>query len=591
MKKFALFLTLLSMVLILLLGGRYYLGQQMTHDFSQGYYAKSLSTYNRFGPYLSASYNNQLKSSLQEYLETTDDVNTVKALCQDLHLIDEPNLMNNLLPLEDQQQIFTSLDVSHRTEIFILLYEAIEAHPHLSITTTATTFLNEQSPVNIHTSGIHVDDDDYGTVLYALESSQKCFVQLDSESFSEYTSPMITTPDHNELHYFTTNRYGIDSTITTVSLDQKPFKHLIRLHRSLTNHGFDFWYKYAAMNPLSNQKTAIFFYDEVYLIANEPYDWSLDRPNSALTFTGIISDYEGFVPIDNLTLNDREHYQTIFNQILMALDTEETFYITSITPPLPEPFTITTDFSTWRSFKTAAENLLPTSEDTYLHNNMLVGRISKETPILYVKIFDTDADYKKGIRIVFGEQYANIYRFTQEVLVINNPLLVPTHYEETPIYSTHLDRSPFEYFEKISALAATFANPNETTRQIVESVGDYIVQLIDYDRKHILKYDSHTPYKALDEGLGVCESYAGLAHDILNELNIETYLIHADDENDQDDTHVYNLVNLGDRYAFYDFTWADKQGWIDKRYYGFDLGFHPYKPYVSQIVLDAFNLR
>lgn len=94
-----------------------------------------------------------------------------------------------------------------------------------------------------------------------------------------------------------------------------------------------------------------------------------------------------------------------------------------------------------------------------------------------------------------------------------------------------------------------------TTTQKLKIIHDYIIDNTKYDTlksKNIndMTYKSNTAIGVLLEGYGICSGYSDAMGIFLNKLGIDNYKI-------SNDTHIWNLVKVNNKWLHIDLTWDD----------------------------------
>ena len=104
--------------------------------------------------------------------------------------------------------------------------------------------------------------------------------------------------------------------------------------------------------------------------------------------------------------------------------------------------------------------------------------------------------------------------------------------------------------------------PNMTLRQKILALHDYIISITDYDfdRARAIETNaveeimpdnkSHLAYGILSEGKAICSGYSDMMSLFLEKLDVPSYKISSD-------THVWNYVNLDNKWYHLDLTWND----------------------------------
>lgn len=120
------------------------------------------------------------------------------------------------------------------------------------------------------------------------------------------------------------------------------------------------------------------------------------------------------------------------------------------------------------------------------------------------------------------------------------------------IKATHI-LSAYERQEtdkKIDNIISSIITPTMTDDEKVKAVHDYIITNAKYDTSSIYYSD----YDLLSEGKSVCNGYSLLTYNMLNKLNIPVKLVFGSSDSQ---SHVWNMVKLGDYWFHLDTTWDD----------------------------------
>jgi len=104
--------------------------------------------------------------------------------------------------------------------------------------------------------------------------------------------------------------------------------------------------------------------------------------------------------------------------------------------------------------------------------------------------------------------------------------------------------------KKIDNILSTIIKPYMTDHEKVKAVHDYIVLNGKYDTSYVYYSD----YDLLTEGKSVCNGYAILTYNMLNKLDIPVKFVFGT-SNSQ--SHVWNMVKLGQNWFHLDTTWND----------------------------------
>lgn len=104
--------------------------------------------------------------------------------------------------------------------------------------------------------------------------------------------------------------------------------------------------------------------------------------------------------------------------------------------------------------------------------------------------------------------------------------------------------------KQIKNILSEIIKPTMNDHEKVKAVHDYIVLNGEYDLKQIYFSD----YDLLIEGTSVCNGYALLTYNMLQELNIPVKLVTGTGNGE---LHIWNMVKLGDYWFHLDTTWDD----------------------------------
>lgn len=104
--------------------------------------------------------------------------------------------------------------------------------------------------------------------------------------------------------------------------------------------------------------------------------------------------------------------------------------------------------------------------------------------------------------------------------------------------------------KKIDSILATIIKPYMDDHEKVKAVHDYIVLNGKYDTSYVYYSD----YDLLTEGKSVCNGYAILTYNMLNKLEIPVKFVFGTSNSE---SHVWNMVKLGEYWFHLDTTWND----------------------------------
>lgn len=92
--------------------------------------------------------------------------------------------------------------------------------------------------------------------------------------------------------------------------------------------------------------------------------------------------------------------------------------------------------------------------------------------------------------------------------------------------------------------------PNMSDKEKIRSVCRYVLEHIEYDISQSRNSNARPLSCVLEDGKGVCISYAYLTNVLLEKANVNTYLL-------TNDVHAWNMVNVDGKYYYIDTTGMD----------------------------------
>jgi len=108
--------------------------------------------------------------------------------------------------------------------------------------------------------------------------------------------------------------------------------------------------------------------------------------------------------------------------------------------------------------------------------------------------------------------------------------------------------------KKVNEIYKEITNDTMTIEQKIRVIHDYIVNNTKYDsdrlNNNIQKYESDTSYGVLFQGYGFCSGYSDTMAIFLSLMGINNYKIASE-------RHVWNLVNLDNKWYHLDVSWND----------------------------------
>lgn len=103
---------------------------------------------------------------------------------------------------------------------------------------------------------------------------------------------------------------------------------------------------------------------------------------------------------------------------------------------------------------------------------------------------------------------------------------------------------------KLDYIENNIVDKSKSTEDNIRAIHDYIINNTKYDKSHDDNNKSETAYGALINGYSICGGYTDAMELMLERLNIESYKVSSS-------THIWNAVNLNDKWYHIDLTWDD----------------------------------
>jgi len=107
---------------------------------------------------------------------------------------------------------------------------------------------------------------------------------------------------------------------------------------------------------------------------------------------------------------------------------------------------------------------------------------------------------------------------------------------------------------KVDEIMGQLYNQNISVKDNIKNIHDYIINNTKYDSARSdyedTTYSSDTAYGALFEGYAICGGYTDLMELFLERMNIKSFKVSSP-------IHVWNAVNLDDKWYHLDLTWDD----------------------------------
>lgn len=108
--------------------------------------------------------------------------------------------------------------------------------------------------------------------------------------------------------------------------------------------------------------------------------------------------------------------------------------------------------------------------------------------------------------------------------------------------------------QQVDFLSQTLISSNASIEDNIRNVHDYIINHTQYDSlrsdEGVLDYQSDIAYGPLFEGYAVCGGYTDLMELFLERIGVKSFKVSSED-------HIWNAVQIGDRWYHLDLTWDD----------------------------------
>lgn len=104
--------------------------------------------------------------------------------------------------------------------------------------------------------------------------------------------------------------------------------------------------------------------------------------------------------------------------------------------------------------------------------------------------------------------------------------------------------------QRTNAIIDAIITPDMSDKEKIHAICKYILENVEYDMKQAADSNIRPLNCILEDGKGVCVSYAYLTNILFEKANINTYLLSNDD-------HIWNLVNVDGKYYYVDTTGMD----------------------------------
>lgn len=116
--------------------------------------------------------------------------------------------------------------------------------------------------------------------------------------------------------------------------------------------------------------------------------------------------------------------------------------------------------------------------------------------------------------------------------------------------TTNISEQDIINSQKIDAIIRNIITPNMSDREKIQAVCLYVLNNVEYDINQNLESNITPLTCVLEDGKGVCASYAYLTNVLLNKAGIKAFEV-------TNDSHGWNMIKLDDKYYYIDTTNMD----------------------------------
>lgn len=116
--------------------------------------------------------------------------------------------------------------------------------------------------------------------------------------------------------------------------------------------------------------------------------------------------------------------------------------------------------------------------------------------------------------------------------------------------TTNLDEKDIKNAKIVDGIIAEIIKPGMTDREKIQAVCLYVLNNVEYDISQTIESNSTPLSCVLEDGKGVCASYAYLTSVLLSKAGVQSYDI-------TNSSHAWNAVKLEDKYYYIDTTNMD----------------------------------
>lgn len=116
---------------------------------------------------------------------------------------------------------------------------------------------------------------------------------------------------------------------------------------------------------------------------------------------------------------------------------------------------------------------------------------------------------------------------------------------------TDLDRDDINNSNKLNEIVSEIITLDMDSEKRIQAVCQYVLDSLEYDIDKSAESNLYPISCCLDDGKGVCISYARLTQELLNRAGVNSYSVF-------NDNHAWNLVEVDSKYYYIDTTSIDQ---------------------------------
>lgn len=181
--------------------------------------------------------------------------------------------------------------------------------------------------------------------------------------------------------------------------------------------------------------------------------------------------------------------------------------------------------------------------DCILNHHQQIPISTKEAEVLQKAYDGVMADYG-GLFWVSGYQYHTYSNMDQVIGMEFSPQYLYTQ-KETQEYQEQVDAVVEEWLTGIG--------PNDSDYMKSKYVFDTLFQKVEYSKESV---NNQNILSVFLEGKTVCQGYANATQYLLQQLGVQSTIIHG---KANDESHAWNLVKLDGEYYLTDATWGNSR--------------------------------